>query len=188
MFASMWTQDVAFTPNWLTNSRIVRAVAKKPEGSYTYAEDVLPPRGDGFWDGKMTHNPTIHRHGKTYLLFYTGTTYQGPIATAASPKLAPGSPLPIEARANQRIGLATAPSVLGPWTRSDRPLLDPRLTHWDRLMTTNAAPLVEKDGSVLLLYKSTTHDKDTLKYGIARAKSPQGPYERLSEHHPHSPR
>ncbi len=28
LFASMWTKQDAFTPNWLTNSRVVRAVAR----------------------------------------------------------------------------------------------------------------------------------------------------------------
>lgn len=59
MFASRWTKDVPFNPNWLTNSRVVRAVSQTPEGPYTYVEDVLPPRGPRYWDGMMTHNPTI---------------------------------------------------------------------------------------------------------------------------------
>lgn len=181
LFASVWPKTVAFTPNWLTNSRVVRAVADRPEGPYTYAEDVLPPRGDGFWDGKMTHNPTIHRCGSTYLLFYTGTTYDGPIPDGASEKLRHDSTLRRQARANQRIGLATAPSPTGPWTRPDRPILDVRPDKWDALLLTNAAPCVAADGSVLLLYKSTTHDRDTLKYGVARARQFRGPYERVGD-------
>jgi len=96
MFASMWTKSVAFTPNWLTNSRVVRATARQPEGPYTYVEDVLPPRGGSFWDGKMTHNPTVHRVGNTFLLFYTGTTYDAPIPDASSPVIQPNSPLRIQ--------------------------------------------------------------------------------------------
>ncbi len=113
MFASMWTKSVPFNPNWLTNSRVVRATATNPLGPYTYVEDILPPRDGNFWDGKMTHNPTVHRVGNTFLLFYTGTTYDGPIPTATTPVIQRDSPLRIQARANQRIGLATAPSPAG---------------------------------------------------------------------------
>jgi hypothetical protein len=37
MFASRWSKAVPFSPNWLTNSRVVRAVSPTPEGPYTYA-------------------------------------------------------------------------------------------------------------------------------------------------------
>lgn len=175
MFASMWPKAVPFHPNWVTNSRVVRAVAAHPEGPYTYVEDVLPPRGGDYWDGKMTHNPTIHRVGKTYLLYYTGTTYDGPIPTEPASVELRG-----QARANQRLGLATAPSPAGPWTRLDKPILEPRPGEWDALLTTNAAPWVEADGSILMLYKSTTGQKGALKYGVARACHFLGPYERIS--------
>jgi len=178
MFASMWTKQVPFDWNWVTNSRIVRAVAPRPEGPYTYVEDVLPPREGGFWDGKMTHNPTIHRAGSTYLLFYTGTTYDDPIPTHP---VKHGDAIRLQARRNQRIGLATAPSPTGPWSRPDRPTLDVRPDKWDAFLTTNAAPCVAPDGSVLLYYKSTTHDRDSLRYGIARAPHFRGPYERVGD-------
>jgi hypothetical protein len=37
MFASMWSKDIPFHPNWVTNSRVVRATSPTPEGPYTYA-------------------------------------------------------------------------------------------------------------------------------------------------------
>ena len=55
----------------------MRASADKPEGPYRFEEVLLPPRGTEFWDGRMTHNPTIHRWRDNYLLFYIGTTYKG---------------------------------------------------------------------------------------------------------------
>ena len=178
MFASMWPKTVSFAPNWVTNSRVVRAVADRPEGPYQYVDDVLPPRGEEFWDGRMTHNPTIHRVGDTYLLFYTGTTYRAPIPEES---IKPGSPLWLEARANQRIGLATAPSPAGPWSRSDRPILDVRPDRWDALLTTNPAPSVAANGSVLLLYKSATTERGASKYGVAQADHFRGPYRRLRD-------
>ncbi len=59
LFASRWPRALTFTPHWLTNSEIVRAVADTPGGPYTFQEVVLPARGAGYWDGQMTHNPTI---------------------------------------------------------------------------------------------------------------------------------
>ncbi|MBI3987548.1 MAG: glycoside hydrolase family protein [Lentisphaerae bacterium] len=176
MFASLWEKTVPFSPNWLTNSRIVHAVSPHPEQPFRYRGDVFPPRGGGFWDGMMTHNPSIHKYGDTYLLFYTGTTYDAarPAAgTPVSPELAR------QARRNQRIGLATAPSLDGPWRRSDAPCLDVREGHWDRLLTTNPAPCVLDDGRILLLYKSTSADTAPIQYGVAMAASPGAPFERL---------
>ena len=178
MFASMWTKDVGFSPNWLTNSRVVRAVADRPEGPYEYAGEVLPPRGRDHWDGMMTHNPTIHWHDGTYLLYYTGTTYDGDMPDAANPAVS--AEMRYQARANQRIGLATAKSPEGPWLRRSAPILEPRPGKWDAHLTTNPAPVVHDDGSVMLYYKSTGHDKDVLQYGGAAAQHWTGPYDRLS--------
>lgn len=181
MFASIWPKTVPFSPNWLTNSRVVRAVADTLDGPYAYADEVLPPRGAGYWDGYMTHNPTIHRHGDTWLLYYTGTRYAGDGPTDDGPRFAQGDPLRAEARANQRIGLATAPGPEGPWRRLDAPILEPRPGQWDGLITTNPAPVVHEDGSVLLYYKSCRGDHTPILYGIARAEHWRGPYQRAMD-------
>lgn len=172
MFASMWPKTLPFSPNWVTNSRVVRAVAKRPEGPYTYAEDVLPPREGGFWDGKMTHNPTIQRVNGTYLLFYNGSTYDAPIPTGPASEA-----VRRQAAGNQRVGLAIASSPAGPWTRMDKPLIEPKPGTWEEgSVTTNPAAWVEPDGSILLLYKSKR-----FRYGAARSKHFLGPYVRLTE-------
>ena len=176
MFASMWEKSVAFSPNWLTNSRIVRAESDLPEGPYKYCEDVLPPRGPGFWDGRMTHNPTIHRYGNKYLLFYTGTTFDEETPTAdrsVSPELRR------KARANQRIGMAVSDSPCGPWRRPDRCSLDVRPGCWDALLTTNPAPCVLTDGRILLLYKSATAENSRIQYGVSMADSLDDPFQRI---------
>lgn len=176
MFASMWEKSVPFSPNWLTNSKIVYAVSDTPEGPYSYVKDVLPPRGCEYWDGMMTHNPTIHKYGDTYLLFYTGTTYSAERPTPTTPV----SPeLRLEARQNQRIGVARASSPEGPWIRPDRPCLEVRRGSWDSFFTTNPAPCVLPDGGILLLYKSTWSDTAPIQYGVAYAESGEGPFERI---------
>ena len=87
----------------------------------------------------------------------------------------------LTAHRNQRIGLASAPAPEGPWTRLDRPILDPRPGEWDGLITTNPAPCVLSDGRVLLIYKSTRFRGDLLRFGAAQADDYTGPYVRLSE-------
>jgi len=107
MFASRWPRDITFHPGWMTNSEIVRAVADKPEGPYTFQEVVLPARSPEYWDGRATHNPSITKHGDTYVLFYMGST--NPIGTAPrGTKFELTDPMCTIARANKRIGVATA--------------------------------------------------------------------------------
>ena len=150
-----------------------------PEGPYELAETVLPPRGDGFWDGKMTHNPTIHRCPVTgrFLLFYSGNTYRGPRPTAGGVS----EQRMWEAQGNQRIGLAVADTPEGPWTRFDHPVLEPRPGKWDARITNNPAPCVGDDGSVLLAYKSQPEAKAPTSYGIARAPRFDQPFVRLRD-------
>ena len=181
MYASMWGKTVPFTPYWLTHSRVVHAVSPAPEGSYTYCEDVLPPREPSRWDGRMTHNPTIHRWRDLYLLFYTGTTF-------SAPPPGPGDEVTDEMvaayRAGQRIGLAIAKSPDGPWQRPDGPCLEARPGRWDSFMTTNPAPCVLPDGRILLLYKSSSGHPDPIRYGVAMAASPFDPFERIGPDRP----
>jgi len=180
MFASRWSKRVPFNPNWTTNSQIVRATSKIADGPYTFAEVVFGEHDQSRWDGGMTHNPTIHFCPSTnrYLLFYTGSTYTDPQPTDC----AASESQRLESRQNQRIGLAVAQSPAGPWQKLDAPILIPRGGKWDALMTTNPAPYVLPDGSILLAYKSiATHATKQLQYGIARADSWDKPFTRLSD-------
>lgn len=180
MFSSSWIKDHKMS-SWATNSTIVHAVSDTPEGPFRYLADALPPRGEGHWDGAMTHNPTIHKHKDTYILFYTGSYHT---CTGDFDKNM------YEALANKRIGVATSKSVYGPWTRYEEPIIRPRKGKWDAIMTSNAAPYVEEDGSVLLVYKSwTVHARDFRKtkkpgqvnqlLGVARADHYLGEYKRI---------
>ncbi|QYY35277.1 glycoside hydrolase family protein [Ruficoccus sp. ZRK36] len=187
MFASRWPKQVPFNPGWLTHSEVVRAVSDTAEGPYVFQEVVLPARGPDYWDGSMTHNPSIARaKDGTWLLYYTGTQKEhreGVAENTEAIKLDKISTDEREARAhrNQRIGLATAPEITGPWTRLNQPILEPRLDCWDSLMVTNPAPCVEADGSLLLLYKSVLYRGDKMHLGVCRAQDYHGPYQRLSD-------
>lgn len=183
LFASRWPKWLPMHPGWLTSSEIVRASADRPEGPYVMEEVVLKPRGAEYWDGRSTHNPHIVKHGDTYLLYYMGSTH--PL-----PEPVPGESLDLEdprvivARANKRVGIAVSKSVFGPWERMDAPILPVRPGRYDSFLTSNPAPCVHEDGSVLLIYKARryegrVHGKMTI--GVASAEHYLGPYRVLSE-------
>jgi hypothetical protein len=153
---------------WINSSEIAHAVAATPESPFEYVETTLAPRGDGFWDGTTCHNPHIQRVGDRYALFYTGNS-NGKTDT-------------------KRIGLAVSDSLYGPWTRPDKPLLEPGSAEdaWDNHCTTNASYVPAPDGQHYLFYKSwnsrdyygSSHPtiRGNRKYGLAIAESLDGPY------------
>lgn len=181
MFASRWPQSLTMRA-WVTSSEVVLASSDNPGGPYTFEQVVLPRRGEGYWDGLATHNPTIHRHDGQYLLFYVGVAPVVPAPTDSAPSRDEYN----EAWNSKRIGVATAPTPQGPWTRMDRPILEPRPGEWDAAITSNPGVVVHEDGSVLLLYKSCPllyperRAGSRLYLGLARAPSIEGPYERLN--------
>ncbi|MEX0886574.1 MAG: glycoside hydrolase family protein [Phycisphaeraceae bacterium] len=187
MFASRWPRSMAFS-HWVVRSEIVRASADRPEGPYAFEEVVLGAReGDDAFDAKVAHNPCIVHNGGQYLLFYTGTNFDGPIPTPADSGTWAGR-RSMQAWHNKRIGLATATSVRGPWTRRATPVLDTRPDAWDAVITSNPAACVNADGAILLLYKSTDtrHDADgrfrgRFRIGAARASAFDAEFERVGD-------
>ena len=179
MFASRWPRGLSFQPHWLTNSEVVHAVSGTPEGPFAFSDVALPPRGEEFWDGKMTHNPVVVQRDGRFHVFYTGTTYRGPSPTPET-QITVDSPKKLEAHRGERIGLASADSPYGPWRRRDEPVLDVRPGTWEQFLLSNPAPLPLTDGSLLLYYKGVERlGKHAI--GVARATSLAGPYERLSD-------
>ncbi|MEM8781227.1 MAG: glycoside hydrolase family protein [Planctomycetota bacterium] len=197
LFASRWPKRLPMHPGWLLESEIVRATAPSPTGPFTFQEVVLPRRDKAYFDGRMTHNPSIRKvvhpqHGEVYLLFYIGVTYgvEPPQHADDYPRedVQQTDPWLREVWLKKRIGLATAPSLLGPWTRRDQPILHPRPGYWDDGTTSNPSPLIRSDGSILLAYKSSNSLPDpqrrtTLRpfqIGLAHATAYDQPFTRLS--------
>jgi len=179
MFASRIPKAIPFHPGWMTDSEVVRAISRTPDGPYEFAETVLPRRGAEYWDGRSTHNPRIVRHGDLYVLFYTGITHP-------FDDVRPGEPFSVcdprctVSRSNKRIGVATAQSVHGPWTRYDAPVLPVKPGTFYSFLTSNAAPVLYADGSVYLMFKSRRyvgHCCSQMFIGVAKAKHYLGPYE-----------
>ncbi len=151
LFGARWPQHLRFLPAYQSYSEIARAVSDNPEGPYEFVEVVLADRGGEWWDGRMTHNPSVVRWHDQYLLFYIGTTFDGPKPTAeeleAGPLMAPWY-------RQIRIGAASAESPSGPWQRPDKPLLLARPGMWDEHVVTNPSPHVASDGRLFLYYRS----------------------------------
>ncbi len=177
IFASRWKKDLGFGYNWLFNCEIVRAASSNPEGPYTFEEVIFKRRDRHYFDAMNQHNPSIKFWNGTYYLFYFGTSYGGTIpgpGDIITPERA------VEVINNKRIGLATSKSVYGPWTRADEPVLMPRSPgHWDCTFTTNPSAAILPDGTTYLIYKSREQAGGTLQLGLAVAKRPEGPYERV---------
>jgi hypothetical protein len=145
MFASRWPASTKFPEGYRQHSEIVRAEAPKPEGPYVFKEIIISKRDAGKWDSAMAHNPSIYQVGGTFVLYYIGSDV--------------GS-------THRQIGIATAPSVAGPWTRRDKPLelgLD--------VDANNPAAWFESDGSVKLVWRTAD-----LRVCESVAKSFEGPY------------
>ena len=179
MFASRIPKTVPFHPGWMTDSEVVRAVSKTPEGPFEFVEVILPKRGAQFWDGRSTHNPRITRCGDTYVLYYTGSTHPLEDVKAGEP-FPVSDPRCIVARSNKRIGVATVKSIQGPWTRYDAPVMPVKPGSFYSFLTSNAAPIINEDGSVHLMFKSRCHIGNSHSHmliGIAKAKHFLGPYE-----------
>jgi hypothetical protein len=155
---SRWPYE-AQMKGWITHSQIACAVADDPLGPYRFSHKLLEGRGDGFFDATMVHNPHIHKFGDTYYLYYIGATAQPSFEAT---------------RRTQRIGVATAQSIHGPWTRLDRPLLDVSDDSFDSRFTTNPS-VVKHGGRYVMLYKCLGEDKKVF-HGVAFSDSPTGPF------------
>lgn len=178
LFASRWPKSMPMHPGWLIASEIVRASSDHPAGPYQYEETILSSRSPAYWDGRSVHNPHIVRMDGRYVLFYMGTTHPLPQLEEGE-ELLPSDPRCIVARANKRIGMATATSIKGPWQRMDEPILRTRPDAFDSYLVSNPAPCVHEDGSVRMVYKSRPYEGTTygkMQLSSAYAKEAAGSY------------
>lgn len=168
LFFSRWVASKKMS-GWINGSEIGHAVADSPESPFKFIDVILAPRGAGFWDATTCHNPLIKKVDGKYCLFFMGNS-NGKTNT-------------------KRIGLATADSLYGPWTRPDKPLLEAGETGaWDDHCTTNPAFIKHPNGQYWLYYKSWNtseyeHSTDPVirgnrKYGLAIAENLEGPYKK----------
>jgi len=168
LFFSRWVATKKMG-GWINGSEICHAVADSPESEFKFTAVILAPRGPGFWDATTCHNPLIKQVDGKFCLFFMGNS-NGKTNT-------------------KRIGLATADSLEGPWTRPAQPLLEAGETGaWDDHCTTNPAFIKHPNGQYWLYYKSwntSEYENSTdpvirgnRKYGLAIADKLEGPYKK----------
>ena len=174
LYYSRWKISDGFEA-WVTSSEVAHAVGSSPTGPFVFHDVALPPRGRQFWDGMVTHNPTVHRFGKKYYLHYTGNTGDGKVTAT----------LNWVHRNNQRIGVAVADRPEGPWKRMDKPAIDvsadPNAP--DSLCVANPSITQGRDGTFYLLYKAVGRQMP-LPFGgpvvhlLATSALPTGPFQK----------
>jgi len=172
LYYSRWEKKYGFGA-WVTHSEIAHAIAMTPFGPFTHKDVALPYRGKDIWDGMSTHNPTVHKFGSNYYLYYTGNTGDGKCTEE----------LNFTHRNHQRIGVAVASNPNGPWKRFDHPLIDVSTdsVSADALMVSNPSVTVKSDGSYLMVYKAVGKQMP-MPFGgpvvhlTATSSSPTGPF------------
>ena len=153
MFASRWPKGHEFPVDYFHSSEIVRATSKSIVGPYEFQEVIVGERDSSFWDSNMAHNPTIHRIGDEYVLFYIGSDF----STMRS-----GS-----TRYLRRVGYATASNIEGPWVKADKPIINQE--------SNNPAILVDGP-KIKLLFRD-----EELRVVLAEAECFKGPYKILND-------
>ncbi len=173
LYYSRWPRRYGMAA-WVTHSEVAHAVSDSPFGPFKFHDLTLPPRGPEFWDGMVTHNPTVHLFNGKYYLYYTGNYGDGKVT---SPQLN------WTHRNHQRIGVAVAENPDGPWKRFDRPIIDvsPDSTAHDAQMMANPSVTRMPDGRYLMVYKAVAKKRPQPFGGpvvhlTAIADRPEGPF------------
>ncbi len=128
LFVSRWKKNGDFPEGYRQNSEIVRATSKSPSGPFKFEEIVIGERDSSFWDSNMAHNPTIHKIGDEYVLFYIGSDFTTYLNQSRS--------------LLRQIGYATSRSIKGPWKRSGKPIINAESNN----------PAIIREGSKIKLF------------------------------------
>ncbi len=179
LFYSRWPKQLGFNA-WLTHSEVAHAVSKNPAGPWEYKETVLTSHGKGNWDAITVHNPKITCFDGKYYLYYCSTnlgnkeyTDEDLLVASRADVSEPNRKI---LRTNQRTGVAVAPSINGPWTRLDHPLIEPS----GPITTLTVNPAIDrgKDGKYYLVVKGDKPGETRFirNQAVAVSDSPAGPF------------
>ena len=178
LFHSRWPTERGFL-GWLTFSEVARADAASPEGPFGSAATVVsaePSVPGGWFDA---HNPKViwaAGRGWLYLIRTRGDGIDSVLRREISdvgyrhPRWQP------ELRANQRVFLATAERLEGPWAVADTPLLEPAGPICR--LTVNPAVCARPEGGYLMVVKGDRPGATRFvrNQAIALAPKPEGPW------------
>ena len=180
LFYSRWKKEYGFG-GWLTHSEIAHAVSNKPTGPWKLVGTVLSGAGSGHWDAITAHNPRIEYFDGKYYLYYIATNTGNKAFSEKDrtewAKASNANPNRNALRNNQRVGVAVAGHINGPYQRMDHPIIEPSgpITH----ITTNPAIVQGKDKRYYLIVKGDKpgNTKFIRNQAIAVSTSPVGPFE-----------
>ena len=134
----------------------------------------------GHWDERTAHNPWIKKFDGKYYLYYISTNFGGRELTEGQLQRARTEWIDDEYRAmireSQRIGVAIADSVYGPWTRLVKPQVEPGGPI--ETITCNPAVSQRPDGGYIMLVRGDMPGMDELvrHQAVALAPTPTGPW------------
>ncbi|MCL6267102.1 alpha-L-fucosidase [Flagellimonas myxillae] len=179
LFYSRWKKEYTFT-GWLTHSEIAHATSKSPAGPWKYKNTALTGRGGNYWDAITAHNPKIKYFEGKYYLYYISThlgeqsyTEADLVETAQTGYTHPNWKV---LRPNQRTGVAVSNTLNGPWTRMDKPIVEPS----GPITTLTVNPAIDKgkDGKYYLIVKGDKPNETRFirNQAIAVADTPSGPF------------
>ncbi|WOO43700.1 glycoside hydrolase family protein [Rubellicoccus peritrichatus] len=165
LFLCRWPEETNHD-GWINRSEVIRAEASSLEEPFTFKEVVMTRREGDFWDADNVHNVCVQEYDGRYYMYYTGNCGNGDYWSH---------------RNNQRIGVAVADNVRGPWIRPSQPLLKPRPGQWDGLMHANPVTTRMPDGRYLLMFKGVAEGAEiqgsNVRHGVAFSDTPVGPFE-----------
>lgn len=178
MFYSRWPRKNARGMNgWLYESEIAHATAATPEGPYAHKEVVLKGFGKPQperWDASNAHNPHVVRMKDPvsgtyrYYLYFIATRDDDTMEDDWMDNII-----------NQRVGVAVADHLEGPWTRHKDPVVQmPNSTLHHYLVNPGVCQL--PDGRFLMVLKGRGTGKNGeprgYRQGWALADRPEGPF------------
>ncbi len=179
LFYSRWKKEYGFH-GWLTHSEIAHATSKSPAGPWKYKATVLKGSGKGHWDAITAHNPKVKYFEGKYYLYYIATNMGGKEYTdqelVETAQTGYNHPYWKILRPNQRTGVAVANSLNGPWTRTDKPLVEPS----GPITTLTVNPAIDKgkDGRYYLIIKGDKPNEKRFirNQAVGVSQHPDGPF------------
>lgn len=178
LFYARWPEGAGFDA-WCTHAEIAWATAPAAAGPYTFQGVALPARGGDHWDGHSVFNTCVIRADGKFYLYHTGNR--------GTADWKPDRAIPSSSdewwvhRNNQRIGVAVADSLTGPWKRGDKPLIDAG-PDFGRTIINVPNMVAKPEGGYRMYYKTLAEGEGRFGGGVfhygADAPTPLGPFVR----------
>ena len=160
--------------NYTTNSACAHGVGASPLGPFNLTDIVMGPE---------CHNAMPMRGpAGEWLVWHIGSGNRKPVQCQAGgdgPEQRPPSSTFGAPGGDSGVGVLSAPSPYGPWTRVTGLISNGEDGAWDSGGVTNPAPMLLPNGSVLLAYRGRNATVGE-RLGIAVADSWRGPYAKLT--------